>query len=241
MIFFTDLDGTLIRTAERKREGDIIVEFKDGREITCISAESAAILAELDGIVPVTSRSVEQYLRINIRGFAPEFAIVDNGGNLLVNGVINRKWAEWAEEIVTKRRDELRECRAVLQNDENRSFEIRFVDERFLFTKSSDPERTIKRLSMAGTGLALYNTGVKVYAIPPEFDKGAAVARFVGLFGKRGETIVCAGDSEMDAQMLRNADIAIFPDDLKLDKQGFTCPRGELCELAAAKARELLK
>lgn len=244
-MFFTDLDGTLIRSASRKRAGDIVVEYKDGCEITCISAESAAAMAGLDSIVPVTSRSIEQYLRIKIPGFSPRYAICDNGGNLLVDGVPDNAWAAWAASIAEKYRAELKECRAMLESDSDRSFEIRLVDGLFLFTKSSNPERTLERLSSAETALDLYNTGAKIYAIPPEFDKGAAVRRLVEVLGRRGEKIVCAGDSVMDIPMLEIADISIFPDDLvdymsdNLWDRGISCPRGELCEFVVRKAAEL--
>lgn len=240
MIFFSDLDGTLIRSAQRKREGDIVVEHKDGQEITCIASESAALLSGIYGIIPVTSRSIEQCKRIKIPGFSPKYAITDNGGDLLVDGVPDKKWAAWAAEIVWEYRAELKECQAVLQSDENRSFEIRFVDERFLFTKSDAPESTIERLSLAGTGLSLYNTGTKVYVVPPEFDKGAAVKRFVDVFGLRGEKMICAGDSVMDISMLNIADIAIYPDDMGLLLNGFSVHRDEFCEFTVKKAAELL-
>lgn len=244
MIFFSDLDGTLIRSAQRKREGDIVVEYKDGREITCISPESAAILAELNSIVPVTSRSIEQYKRIHIPGFSPKYAITDNGGNLLVDGVPDRGWAAWSASIAEKYADEFKECQAVLESDPDRSFEVRLVDGLFLFTKSDDPERTLMRLliglaEMKGE-LDLHNTGAKVYAVPKEINKGAAVKRFVDVMGLRGEKIVCAGDSVMDIPMLNIADIAIYPDDPELSLDGFSVHREELCEFTAKKAAELL-
>ncbi len=238
MIFFTDLDGTLIRSAARKRAGDIVVEYKDGCEITCISSESAKVLSRLDGIVPVTSRSIEQYKRINIPGFAPKYALVDNGGNLLIGGVPDRDWAEWSNGIAGNHRAELAECRRLLEEDPDRSFEVRLVDGLFLFTKSDDPKRTLERLSVF-VGLDLYNTGAKVYAIPKELNKGAVVQRLVDILGRRGERIVCAGDSVMDASMLEVADIAVCPDDMGLELNGFSCPRGELCEFVVKKAAEL--
>lgn len=238
-MFFTDLDGTLIRSASRKRAGDIVVEYKDSCEITCISSESAEVLAGLDGIVPVTSRSIEQYKRINIPGFMPRYAIVDNGGNLLVDGVPDKDWAEWSNVIAGKQGRELAECRRLLEEDPDRSFEVRLVDGLFLFTKSDEPERTLERLRAAAVGLDLYNTGAKVYAIPDELNKGAAVKRLADILGRRGERIVCAGDSVMDVSMLEIADIAVWPDDMGLELNGFSCPRGELCEFVVKKAAEL--
>lgn len=240
MIFFTDLDGTLIRSASRKRAGDIVVEYKDGCEITCISSESAEVLSGIDGVIPVTSRSIEQYKRIGIPGFKPKYALVDNGGNLLIDGVPDKEWAEWSNGIAEKHSAELAECRRLLEDDPNRSFEVRLVDGLFLFTKSDDPKMTLERLSAAVVGLDLYNTGAKVYAVPKEINKGAAVKRLADVLGRRGERIVCAGDSVMDISMLEIADIAVRPDDMGLELNGFSCARGELCEFVVEKATELL-
>lgn len=243
MIFFTDLDGTIIRSASRKREGDIAVEYKDGCEITCISSESAKRLAELSDtglIVPVTSRSIEQYKRIVIPGFAPRHAVVDNGGNLLVNGVPDKDWAAWSGKCAAERGAELTACRKLLEDDPDRSFEVRLVDGLFLFTKSNAPERTLERLRAAAVGLELYNTGAKVYAIPKELNKGAAVQRLVSVLERRGERTACAGDSVMDVSMLEIADIRLYPDDMGLEASGITCPRGEFCEFVVNKAAEYL-
>lgn len=235
MIFFTDLDGTLIRSASKKRAGDIVVEYKDGAEITCIPQNSLDMLAKLDNVIPVTSRSIEQYKRIDIPGFKPKYALVDNGGNLLVDGVPDKAWSEWSNGIAEQYREELSDCRKLLENDPDRSFEVRLVDGLFLFTKSNSPESTLKRLSEADVGLALYNTGVKVYAIPKEFDKGAAVQRLVNVLGRRGEKMICAGDSVMDISMLRCADIAVYPDDMEPDLIGHSSPRDDFCEFVVNK------
>ncbi len=243
MMFFTDMDGTVIRSVSRKRAGDINVEFKDGCAVTCISSECARRLAELadtGSIIPVTSRSIEQYKRIAIPGFAPRYAVVDNGGNLLVNGVTDKDWAEWSNGIAEECSTELAVCWKLLEDDPGRSFEVRLVDGLFLFTKSTEPERTLERLGKADVGLDLYNTGAKVYAIPKGLNKGAAVKRLVDVLGRRGEEIVCAGDSVMDIPMLEIADIKVFPDDMGLELNGVTCPRGEFCEFVVNKAAEYL-
>lgn len=243
MIFFTDLDGTVIRSASKKRAGDIVVEYKDGYEITCISSESAEILADLsDSVIPVTSRSIEQYKRINIPGFMPKYALVSNGGNLLINGVPDKDWSKRSSGIAEKRSEDLTACRKLLEKDSDRSFEIRLVDGLFLFTKSNAPEVTLQYLNeRLGTmiGLDLYNTGAKIYAIPKELNKGAAVIRLVEKLGDYEEKIVCAGDSVMDIPMLECADTAVYPDNMGLDLCGFTCEREGFCEFTVNTFKKL--
>lgn len=245
MIFFTDLDGTIIRSASKKRSGDIIVEYKDGIEITCISSECAEILAELsDHVIPITSRSIEQYKRINIPGFVPKYAVTSNGGNLLINGVPDEEWKTWSSEITEKHFEELKKCRKLLETDENRSFEIRLVDGLFLFTKSGAPENTLQylreRLDPA-VGLDLYNTGAKIYAISKELNKGAAVEKLAEVLKIQPEQIVCAGDSVMDIPMLKIAGTSVYPDDLVSQLSGFSCDRENFCEFTVNIFKKLNK
>ena len=79
-LIFSDLDGTLIFSASRKQPGDIVCEYKDNREISCITKRQAELLPGLE-IIPVTTRSIEQYRRIRFpEGFSPEYALTDSAG-----------------------------------------------------------------------------------------------------------------------------------------------------------------
>lgn len=99
-LIFSDLDGTLIFSASRKQPGDIVCEYKDNREISCITKRQAELLPGL-AIIPVTTRSIEQYRRIRFpEGFSPEYALTDNGGTLLVNGVPDPEWARRTMRLV---------------------------------------------------------------------------------------------------------------------------------------------
>lgn len=99
-LIFSDLDGTLIFSASRKQPGDIVCEYKDNREISCITKRQAELLPGLT-IIPVTTRSIEQYRRIRFpEGFSPEYALTDNGGTLLVNGVPDPEWARRTMRLV---------------------------------------------------------------------------------------------------------------------------------------------
>ena len=241
-ILFADLDGTVIRSARTKREGDIVIEYKDGAEISCISAESAALLAKIN-LIPVTSRSVEQYNRIKFPlGFSPKYAITDNGGNLLIDGVIQPDSAEWAMGITRECEAELSRCRESLENDPDRSFEIRMVDELFLFTKSGAPEKTNERLG-ALQDCEFYRTGAKVYVIPRRLNKGEGALRLLKRFAGAGfdGRIICAGDSKMDIPLLNIADIALCPSDMAGEvRNALTSEREGFCEFVVKTAAEIM-
>lgn len=216
-VFFSDLDGTLIFSAGKRLPGDIVCEYKDGAEISCITARQAELLPGIT-VIPVTTRSVEQYRRISFpEGFAPEYALADNGGTLLINGVPDPEWEELTRSFTQECRAELSRCREAMERDPHRSFEIRMVDGLFLFTKSQRPEISLESLQKAaGERVRCFHTGAKLYALPEKLCKGALAKRLADRTAP-GREIVCAGDSPMDVPLLNIADTALFPDDMPED------------------------
>lgn len=213
-LFFSDLDGTLIFSAKHKRPDDVVVEVKNGEEITCVTPRQAELLPPLsDLIIPLTSRSVEQYRRVKIPGFSPKYALCSNGGTLLVNGVPDREWQARSRALYQPAAGEIEHFRRLLENDESRSFEIRLVDGLFLFTKSDFPEKTLERLG-DGELCDCFAAGRKVYVVPKSLGKGEAVKRFAGRFSSGTEKIICAGDSLMDVTMLNCGEAAIFTENI---------------------------
>lgn len=210
---FSDLDGTLIFSARRKQVGDVVIERKDGEPISCVTARQAELFPKISNVIPVTTRSVEQYRRIEFEriGFAPKYALCGNGGVLLVNGEPDKAWSEWAESVFRECREELSRFRTLMEKDPRRSFEVRLVDGLFLFTKSAAPSETLDFLGESET-CECFSTGEKIYAVPKKLSKGAAVGRLAKRLGLM--EFAAAGDSLMDLSMLNAADIAVFPNDL---------------------------
>lgn len=210
---FSDLDGTLIFSAKRKQVGDIVIERKDGAEISCVTARQAELFPRLDNVIPVTTRSIEQYRRIEFAkyGFAPKYALCDNGGTLLVNGGLDAEWTEWSSGIFAECEDELSRFRELLERDPRRSFEVRLVDSLFLFTKSAKPPETLEYLG-SGERCESFFTGEKVYVVPKKLNKGAAVKRLSRRLGLA--EFAAAGDSLMDLPMLNAANVAVFTENI---------------------------
>lgn len=242
LILFSDLDGTLIFSAKRKQVGDIVIERKNGEEISCVTARQAELFPCLRNVIPVTTRSIEQYRRIEFArfGFASKYSLCDNGGTLLVDGEIDKEWARWSAEIFAECEDELSHFRELLENDPCRSFEVRLVDGLFLFTKSKEPPETLKYLRN-GELCEFFFTGEKVYIVPKKLSKGAAVKRLA----ERLELaeFVAAGDSLMDLPMLNAASTAVFtnniPEDKVMAREKLSRPRAGFTEFVTELAAKL--
>ena len=67
------------------------------KQISFITRKTYSLLKKLNKdilIVPTSTRTIEQYNRINLNIGKIKYALVCNGGILLVNGVKDEKWYE---------------------------------------------------------------------------------------------------------------------------------------------------
>ena len=162
-------------------------------------------------IVPVTTRSLEQYKRINLfkDDYIPKYALVSNGGILLEKGKINLEWLEETKEIVKECNDEIEKAYEYLQRDKNIIFDIRNIDDLFLFTKSKDIKNTARELEeiLDLNKVKIEENLNKIYVLPKILDKGLALRRLRDKL--KPKHIYAAGDSVFDLPMLREADEAI--------------------------------
>ena len=97
----TDLDRTLIYS--RSAMGDTqfgsvpirCVERYRGEPLSYLTVDAARLLASLSAaapVVPVTTRTPEQYARIALPGGPSRYAVVSSGGRILVDGVDDPRW-----------------------------------------------------------------------------------------------------------------------------------------------------
>lgn len=214
-VLHMDLDNTLIysykRDIGRARRN---VEIYQGREISYITENACQNLGAIEKkmlIVPTSTRSIEQYNRISLPIGNISHALVCNGGILLENGTRNPSWYQASLELIQESLPALESARHFLEKDVRRTFELRFIEELFLFTKCDRPESVVRQLREipdCGT-VNIFHNKEKVYVVPVNLSKGKAVERFRAYIG--ADQVIAAGDSAFDISMLREADIGIAP------------------------------
>ncbi|MGN0695274.1 MAG: hypothetical protein ACI4J5_00755 [Oscillospiraceae bacterium] len=213
MLFLSDLDNTLIFSYRKLSEENLCVEKKDGKDLSYMTYRSAELFGRIVRrvtFIPVTTRSAEQYGRISFPGgYVPRYAVIDNGANLLINGKPDDQWRSEIIPAVNESLPEIHECEKFLRKCGEVYFDIRFVDDSFLFTKCHDSERIMHELSFAVKPVRtrLFINGDKLYAIPDGISKKNALERLK--MRLKNELIIAAGDSLFDEGMLSAADIAI--------------------------------
>lgn len=218
IIFHSDLDNTLIYSYKHDLgPGKVNVEIYQNREISFVTAKTAALLKQAADrvlIVPTTTRTIEQYNRIQLGLGRFQYVLACNGGVLLVNGKEDESWYQESLRLISESSAQMDLAKRIMEKDGNRNFELRYIKDLFLFTKSSEPELSVQKLKAQSDAslVDVFHNGVKVYAVPKKLNKGMAVKRFRERLG--AETVIAAGDSEFDISMLNSADYAIAPENL---------------------------
>ncbi len=224
MILTTDLDNTLIFSYKRDI-GSVkrCVELYNGREISFITNKTYELLKKVKNkmlIVPVTTRTVEQYKRIDLGIGDFPYALVCNGGVMLRNGEEDIQWYKESTDRIADSIPELKKAVRLLEKDLDVCFEIRFIRELFVFTKSNTPAQTAQRLreQLDPDKAEVFTNGMKVYAVPNGLNKGTAVQRLKAFLGEN--MVIAAGDSEFDIPMLKSSDHAVCPSGLEFSYNG---------------------
>lgn len=231
IIFNSDLDNTLIYSYKHNISDEkICVEIYQNRMVSFMTKNSFELLKKVVQkvlFVPTTTRTVEQFERIDLGIGVPKFALVCNGGVLLENGKANKEWYDESLELVSVCFEELKKAEKILAADEYRCFEVRNIDGLYVFTKSSEPLLSIQKLKMV-LDLSLvdvFENNIKVYVVPKKLSKGMALKRFKEKM--KADAVIAAGDSEFDISMIKEADFGIVPNYDMKKKVG---PKGIVAE-----------
>lgn len=216
MIFATDLDGTMMYSHRRISENDrafCCVEYYNNRAITYMTLTAIQKLKFLmDNIVviPVTTRSISQFKRIDLFSNT-EYSIVDNGGIIFHNGVMDAKWNNYINDIMKKY--DIRKTYDIFSNLPTLISPPRIVDEKFVFARTGNLEEC-KRILESKLDTKIWQLsfqGEKAYAIPTEINKGNALKYISENLITEEHIIASAGDSNLDISMLEYSNYGIIP------------------------------
>lgn len=215
IVFNTDLDNTIIFSYKHDIGNDKRnVEIYEGREISFITQKTYKLLQRVKEevlLVPTTTRTTEQYERIDLGIGIPQYALTYNGGVLLIDGKENEDWYQESLRLVESSKGELEKSVELLEKEERRTLEVRNLKGLFIYTKCDEPEQVIAELkTKLDTSIVdVFNNGVKVYVVPKTLTKGVAITRFKEYV--KADKIIAAGDSEFDVEMFKVADVSIAP------------------------------
>ncbi|KUO70833.1 MAG: haloacid dehalogenase [Desulfosporosinus sp. BRH_c37] len=227
MLFASDLDQTLIyspKTFINKEIEEQIrpVERLDDRYISYMTQNALSALKEIARrilFVPVTTRTKLQYQRINFLDYdiTYQYAITSNGGTIFSKGVEDKDWSQLvlsgrakclAVEDLIHKFDEIAHPSWVIKDSG------KLADDLFYYC-------LIEREKIPVTELAAFKIwanennwelsvqGRKLYLVPRNINKNAAIQ-----YVKEKEGMIhvaAAGDSLLDLEMLRAADLAFAP------------------------------
>ncbi|WP_270165723.1 HAD family hydrolase [Paenibacillus sp. SYP-B4298] len=227
MIFASDLDRTLLYSLHALGGSlpsypVIVAEQAEGRAISYISRTTAELLRDLERqaivFIPVTTRTIAQYSRIQFFAteMVPKYAIVSNGGNVLIEGTPRQEWTEHIHQ-------QLANCAPAAEVDNlfERSFASpdwtvkRTHSDELFYTVQLVRERLPDGLDRElQTALQPLNwtvslQGRKLYLVPSCVNKGAAL-RYIKTLTSRPR-VAAAGDSLLDESLLAEASFALVP------------------------------
>lgn len=223
-----DLDNTLIHSWKHRKEGDLCIEHIGEKEQGYMSRKAAELYSSLPEnilLVPVTTRSVDQYRRIRWPGSRePDLAVTTNGAILLGGGPVQRDqgsdfsmilhdWIMQSQREAAPCRQAMDELRGILLAS-GYYLRVRMVDDFYLFAycdEGKDPKDAVPE-SAFRSGLQIVSSGRKIYFLSPAFNKGEAVRRLEGLL--QPPRILAAGDTEIDLPMAERADRMFIPEKL---------------------------
>ena len=237
-VICADLDRTLIysavalglRGANEDGPSLLCVELYQQRPQSFMLAEAAAALAELAQVatlVPTTTRTVEQYARVQLPGPAPRYGICANGGTLLVDGVADGDWSTHVRALLRSCAP-VQEVRARLEPLPPFVRTLRVASGLFVYAvvdRAELPAAWLTELSgwCAAREWTVSMQGRKVYCVPNLLQKSAAAAEVCQRTG--ASRMLAAGDSLLDTDLLLAADAAIRPRHGELHDTGWIGPQ----------------
>ena len=214
-ILCTDLDNTIIYSYKHDIGNEKMnVELYKEREISFISNHTYELLKKVNEeflIIPTSTRTIEQYERIDLKIGTFKYALVCNGSVLLVDGKKDKDWYKESLRLAKPSNLEVKKALEYLENDKRRTFELRHIEDLFVFTKCDEAETVVNELReyLDKNLVNVFNNKEKVYVLPTLLSKGKAIERLRKYL--KAEFIIAAGDSEFDISMVEAANVGLVP------------------------------
>jgi len=225
---FLDIDNTLVFSRRALAAAGwsaddprlVAVERVRGMPVGFMTARAREQLWRLARLglrlVPITTRTMPQYLRLDLFADVAEFAIVANGARLLVAGTDETGWPLRCNRDVERASaplaDVQQQVRAGLTSEERERFTSR--DDEFLRVIVSDLERASSLADafeedLGAVGWTAKADATRLYLLPSWLNKRAAAQMLAARLGKA--EYLAAGDSPLDLGLLSSATAAITP------------------------------
>jgi hypothetical protein len=191
----SDLDRTLIYSAaalaltmpDARAPRLLCVEVHESKPLSYMTETAAQLLTDLGDaavFVPTTTRTRKQYLRINLPGPAPTYAICANGGHILVDGGSD---PDWHAQVTARLADQCAPLAEVQEHLLRAADPVwvrkhRVADDLFAYLvveRELLNEDWVKELAVwaENRGWTVSLQGRKIYAVPKPLTKSAAMRR----------------------------------------------------------------
>lgn len=227
LLFASDLDQTLIYSHRTLVDQEILaqilpVEWFEDRYISYMTQNALSKLKDISFkafFVPVTTRTKVQYQRVNLHqyGIFPQYAVTSNGGTIFNRGVEDIDWRQHilagrdhclAANDLVKKFEELAHPSWVIKGSGKLADELFYY---CLIDREKIPLAELAAFKLwANENLwDLSVQGRKLYLVPKNVNKKVAIQYIQEKEGLK--YVVAAGDSLLDLEMLKAADLAIAP------------------------------
>jgi hydroxymethylpyrimidine pyrophosphatase-like HAD family hydrolase len=226
ILFTSDLDRTLIYSDKMMKthpvDNEIVpVEYKGEEAITFMTQTSIELLKKFNQenlFVPVTTRALYQYERIHLfqEEIKPKFAIVNNGGTILIDGQVDTEWDKLIRrrlEVTSVPMEDMLRAFAKIRHDQwvEKEFQVDTFFYMFHVNTANIPHAELAdfEVELQQLGWRMFLHGRKLYILPHNLNKAFAVSRLQSYV--EYEVHVAAGDSLMDYDMILLAEHGFSP------------------------------
>ena len=225
-ILFCDLDQTLIYSLHQLHRrglstaGTMVAEEYQNLPLSFITLPTWVKLRVNAGktfnLIPTTTRTLAQYQRIQFPNVKIDTAVVLNGAQIIVDGVLDKDWSQAVAAGVAENEHSPQEVFELLEKGSTAVPHLRTVrsaDNMFAYIVTEYPESpeadALTNEVAAQTGYVRSKQGRKTYLIPKTVSKGRAVAELVSRL--KPDVTFASGDSLLDFTMIPEVTHFIHP------------------------------